>query len=78
MAKKSQESATIQQVAEKTYLEPTLKFDSNHKNELIEHIKEDEPELSAVGYARIPGTNNYAAYVLKFKGDKIISMVVGS
>lgn len=79
-SKKSQESAqTIQQVAEKvkeTYLETTLKFDSKHKNELIEHIKEDEPELSAVGYARIPGTNNYAAYVLKFKGDKIISMVV--
>lgn len=75
-SKKSQEVKEQSVEASPSYLEPTLKFDSKHKNELIEHIKEDEPELSAVGYARIPGTNNYAAYVIKFKGNQITSMVV--
>lgn len=70
-----QETQVVEQPKANSYIEPTLNFE-NHNNEFITHVKEEQPELTAVGYARIPGTNNYAAYVIKFQGDKIIKMVV--
>ena len=60
----------------KSYLEPAMAFEG-HKNEFIEHVKAKEPELIAVGYAKIPGTNNYAAYTIYFKNNEIVKMVVG-
>lgn len=60
----------------KPYMEPALSFDDKHKNAFIKHVEENEPELKAVGYARIPGTNDYAAYVITFKGNQISKMVV--
>lgn len=63
------------EVKESTFIEPSIKIEG-HANPFIEHVKDDEPELIAVGYARVPGTNNYAAYTLTFKGDKVIKMTV--
>lgn len=73
---KPKKQEQVETKSEPSYIEPTLKFDDKHKNEFIEHVKNDEPELTAVGYARIPGTNNYSAYVIKIVGDKVIKMIV--
>ena len=63
------------EVKESTFIEPTIQIEG-HVNPFIEHVKEDEPELTAIGYARVPGTNNYAAYVITFKGGQITKMTV--
>lgn len=60
---------------ESTFIEPTVQIEG-HVNPFIKHVQEDEPELTAVGYARIPGTNNYASYVITFKGDQVTKMTV--
>lgn len=36
--------------------------------------KEDAPILKAVGYARLPGRMEYAAFKLKIQGDKVIDV----
>jgi hypothetical protein len=63
------------EVKESTFIEPNVKIEG-HDNAFIQYVETDEPELTAVGYARVPGTNNYAAYTLTFKGDKIVKMTV--
>ena len=52
-----------------------MTFDG-HENAFIRHIKDNSPELTAVGYARIPRTNEYVSYVIKIKDGIVISMVV--
>lgn len=72
---KKQESQEQSEEVKSSFIEPTMKFE-NHTNEFIKHVEEEQPELRAVGFARVPGTNNYAAYVLIVKGDKVIKMTV--
>lgn len=47
-----------------------------HKNAFIEYIEKEKPELTTIGYARVPGTNTYASFVVKFKDGVMTSMVV--
>ncbi len=74
--KKTEETTTPEVTKDTSYVEPSMNFDEKHKNEFVEYVKEDEPELKAVGYARVPGTNNYAAFVITFKGNQISKMSV--
>ncbi len=68
--KKQEEITEVQDV-----IRPSMEFEG-HKNSFIEYVKKDDPELTAVGYARIPGTNTYASYVMKIKAGVVISMIV--
>lgn len=66
---------TEQATTSDSYIKPAVAIEG-HKNAFIKHVETDEPELMAVGMARIPGTNEYAAYTIKIVGDKVVKMTV--
>lgn len=65
-----------QEETEALVIKPSMDFGPDHKNVMIEHVTDNVPELTSVGYAHIPGTKLFASYTIKTKGGTVISMVV--
>ena len=38
--------------------------------------KEDAPEIKSVGYAKVPGTNQYISYTITSKGTEVVKIEV--
>lgn len=75
---KKQEEVTEQvktEVEAPSFIEPTIQIEG-HTNAFIKHLQDNQPEIVGIGFARIPGTKDYAAYTIKIVGDKVVKMIV--
>ena len=60
-------------VSESSIVEPSIVIDG-HTNPFIPFF-DKEPELTAVGYVKIPNSNTYASYTITIKGEKVTKIV---
>ena len=60
-------------VSKSSIVEPSVGIEG-HTNSFIPFF-DKEPELTAVGYVKIPNSNTYVSYTITIKGDKVIKIV---
>ena len=53
-------------------VEPSINI-PGHTNPFVPFY-ETSPELTAVGYVRIPGTNDYCSYTVTIKGGEVVKI----
>jgi len=46
-----------------------------HVNSFVSYFDKKQPELTAVGYVKIPDTNTYVSYVITIKGSEVVKVV---